>query len=196
MKEKEIKEYVDKGYIRISVMFEIVGKPQKHVEETIKAYITNIKTTEEILIIKEEFEPAEDVGDELFSAIAEIDMLVENVEKLTWLAINFTPASIEVIEPAQLIVEQKEITHWMNDLLSKLHEIGMVQKAAGSQIETLIRNFNSMTRNAILLVLNEGAEIKTISHKIGMSEEHTKKFLDALIKEKKIKKEGNTFHLL
>lgn len=196
MKEKEIKEYLEKGYIRVSVIFEVVGKPQKHVEETIKAYITNIKTNQEIKVIKEEYEPAEDAGDDLFSTVAEVEMMLENMEKLTWLAINFSPASIEVIEPATLTIEQKEITHWMNDLLSRLHEMGMIQKAVRSQSETLIRNFNSMTRNAILLVLREGAEIDAISKKIGMNNEHTQKFLDALIKEKKIKKEGNSFYLV
>lgn len=196
MKEKEIKEYLEKGYIRVSVIFEVVGKPQKHVEETIKAYITNIKTNEEINVIKEEYEPAESAGEDLFSAVAEVEMLVENMDKLTWLAINFSPASIEVIEPATLTIEQKEITHWMNDLLARLHEMGMFQKAIRSQSETLIRNFNSMTRNAILLVLREGADISSISHKIGMSDEHTQKFLDALLKEKKIKKEGTSFYLV
>ncbi|MBN1175932.1 hypothetical protein JXA48_04780 [Candidatus Woesearchaeota archaeon] len=196
MNEKEIKEYVEKGYIRVSVIFEIVGKPQKHVEETIKAYVANIKTNEEIKVIKEEYEPAEDAGEDLFSTIAEVEMLLENMDKLTWLAINFTPASIEVIEPATITVEQREITHWMNDLLARLHEMGMIQKAVRSQTETLIRNFNSMTRNAILLVLREGAEIGTVSQKIGMSDEHTQKFLDALLKEKKIKKEGNSFYLV
>jgi hypothetical protein len=196
MKEKEIKEYLEKSYIRISVIFEIVGKPKKHVEETIKAYIANIKTNEEIKIIKEEYEPAEDAGDDLFSTVAEVEMLVLNMDKLTWLAINFSPASIEIIEPAVLTIEQKEMTNYLNDLLARLHEIGMIQKAIKSQSETLIRNFNSMTRNAILLVLREGAEIKIISQKIGMSDEHTQKFLDALLKEKKIKKEGNSFYLV
>lgn len=195
MKEKEIKEYVEKGYIHISVIFEVAGKPQKHVEETIKAYVANIKTDEDIKVIQEEYEPAESIGDDLFTSIAEVDMLVKNMEKVTWLAINFSPASIEIIEPSTIVIEQKEMTNWLNDLLSKLHEIGMVQKAARSQTETLIRNFNSMTRNAILLVLREGADMNTISQKIGMNDEHTQKFIDALLKEKKIKKEGNSFYL-
>lgn len=196
MKEKEIKEHIEKGYLRVSVMFEVVGKPQKHVEDTIKSYITNIKTNEDIEIIKEEYEPAEDAGEELFSAIAEVDMLIRDMSKLVWLAINFSPASIEIIEPTQLVVEQKTMTDWMNDLLSRLHEIGLMQKASRSQSETLIRNFNSMTRNAILLVLKEGSEIHAISQKIGMNDEHTEKFLEALIKEKKIKKEGNLYYLV
>lgn len=194
MKEKEIKEYLEKGYIRVSVMFEVLGKPQKYVDDTIKAYIANIKTNKDIEVLSEEFEPAETAGEDLFSAIAEVEMLVENMDKLVWIAINYSPASMEILEPATLTIEQKEISNFMNDLLARLHEIGMIQKSSNSQSQTLIRNFNSMTRNAILLVLREGAEIKTISQKIGMDDEHTQKFLDALIKEKKIKKEGNSFY--
>lgn len=196
MNTKEIKEKIDSGYLRINIIFEVVGKPKEHVEKTIKVYIENIKKEEDLHILKEEYEPAEDAGEELFSTIAELEMLVSSFEKLTWLCINFSPASVEILEPAKLTIEQKEITHWLNDLLSKLHEIGMVQKTVRSQVDGLIRNFNAMTRNAILLVLKEPATMETISKKIGMPADHAEKFIDALIKEKRIKKDKNTYQLL
>lgn len=196
MNSKEIKKKIEEGYLRVNVIFEVIGKPKAHVEQTLQAYVANIKTNEGVNILNEEFEPAQDAGEGLFSSIAETEMLVSSFEKLTWLCINFSPASIEIIEPATRTLEQKEINHWLNDMLAKLHEIGMIQKGTRSQTEGLIRNFNAMTRNAILLVLREPSTIETICKKIGMTSEHAEKFLEALIKEKKIKKEKNTYHII
>lgn len=180
----------------VRVIFEVIGRPKEHVEKSIKAYIENIKTDDQITILKEDFEPAEEVEEGIFSSICEAELEIANIEKLTWLCMNFSPASIEVISPSTLIFEDKDITHWLNDLLSKLHEIGVQQKSLSGQNEGLIRNFNAMTRNAIILGLQEPRDKATISQKIGLSEEFTDKFLEALIKENKVKKEKNKYILI
>ncbi len=132
----------------------------------------------------------------MFSAVAETELLVKNLEKITWLAMNFSPASIEIIEPIKFTISQKDITNWINDLLSKLHEIGMIRKSDQGQMEGLIRNFNAMTRNAIILSLSEPRTVEQIGKKIGMNSEHAEKFLEALIKEKKIRKEKTKYYLI
>ncbi len=196
MNSKEIKEYLGKKYLHIRVMFEVVGRPKEHVQKTMSAYIENLKKDTELIFVSEEFDDAEEMEEGVFGAIAEIELLLQNTEKLTWLCVNFTPASLEILEPAQITIEQKEMTNWYNDLLSRLHEIGVGQKTLTSQHQGLIRNFNAMTRNAILLVLKESSELEQISKRIGMASEHTEKFLEALIEEKKVKKDKNKYHLI
>ena len=195
MKDKEIKKFIEKGYLRVNVIFEIAGKPKEHVENSLKAYIENIKQDEEIKILNEDYEPAEEMDEGVFGAVAELEMLFENIEKLNWLCINFSPASIEIIEPDKLTVTQKEIGDWLNDLLSRLHEIGMVQKNLKGQHDILVKNFNAMTRNAIILSLKETNELQSIAKKIGMPEEHAEQFIEALIKEGKVKKEKTKYYL-
>lgn len=195
MKNKEIKAKIDEGYLRAIVIFELVGKPKSHIEETLKAYVEKVASQDEIDVLKEEFENASELEEGVFSAVAEIEILLPTLEKLTWLCLNFTPASVEIMAPEKKTLEQQEITHWLNDLLARLHEIGMIQKNLHGQHHVLVKNFNAMTRNAILLALANNKEIEAVSKKIGMSPEHTKKFLDALIKEGKVKEEKGTYHL-
>lgn len=180
----------------VRTIFEVIGRPKEHVEQTIKAYIENIKTDEQIDVKKEEYEDVEEVEEGTFSAIAEVELDIATIEKLTWICMNFSPASIEVINPPNISLEDKDITHWLNDLLSKLHEIGVQQKSLVSQNEGLVRNFNAMTRNAIILALKEPRDTKTISQRIGLTDEFTEKFLEALIKEKKVKKDKNKYVLI
>lgn len=191
MKQKEIAEKIEKGYLKIRVIFEIIGKPKEHIENTMKAYLESIKAENDLYTLESEVECAEQLEDDMFGVVGELELLIPSIDKISWLAINFSPASIELIEPEKLVLEQKEITHWVNDYLAKLHEIGIIQKSMQSQQEGLVRNFNAMTRNAILLSMNEPRDAEYISKKIGMSIEHTEKFLEALIKEKKIIKEKN-----
>ena len=74
----------------VRTIFEVIGRPKEHVESTIKAYIENIKTDEEIKVNKEEYEAVEEVEDDMFSAICEVELDVANIEKLTWLCMNFS----------------------------------------------------------------------------------------------------------
>jgi hypothetical protein len=191
MKEKEIAEKIAQGHLKIRVIFEIIGKPKEHIENTMKAYLESIKAENDLYTLETEIENAEQLEDDMFGVVGELELLIPSIDKISWLAINFSPASIEVIQPEKLLLEQKEITHWVNDYLAKLHEIGIIQKSMQSQQEGLIRNFNAMTRNAILLCMNEPRDAEYISKKIGMTIEHAEKFLEALIKEKKIIKEKN-----
>lgn len=195
MKKKEIQEKIEEGYLRVIVIFELVGKPKQHIEQTIKAYVENVKSQEDIMCIREEFEEANEMEDGVFSTLAEIELLIPSLEKLTWLCINFTPASIELMEPQTITWEQQQITHWMNDLLSRLHEIGMVQKNLHGQHQILVKNFNAMTRNAILLSLQTTNDLEGVAKKIGMDQKHTKKFLEALEQEKKVREEKGKYYL-
>lgn len=195
MKSKEIKQHIEAGFLHTDVIFEIIGQPKEHVKNTMKAYIENIKQEPGIIIDEEEYEPVDEVEKGIFSTVAEVKMLIESFEKLTWLCINFSPASIEILAPDNKEISQKELTHWLNDFLSKMHEIGVVQKTVQSQNQGLIRNFNAMTRNAIILALGEPKTLEEISKKIGMGKEHAEKFLEALIKENKVNKEKNKYFL-
>lgn len=195
MKDKEIKKFITDGYLRTNIIFEIAGKPKKHIEDTLKTYIENIKQDDKIKFITEEYEEAEELEEGIFTTVAEVEMLFPNIEKLNWLCVNFSPASVEILEPDNVTVSQKEIGDWLNDLLSRLHEIGMVQKNLKGQYDIMVKNFNAMTRNAIILSLKETNEIESIAKKIGMPKEHTEKFLDALIKEEKVRKEKNKYFL-
>ena len=196
MKSKEIKNHIEEGYIRATVIFEVVGKPKEHVEQSIKAYLENIKSDENIKVIEEDYEPTDTLDDGLFSSVVETDMLLKGLEKLTWLCINFSPASIEITEPTSFTFGQKELGHWLNDLLAKLHEIGMANKTIRNQKQGIVKNFNAMTRNAILLALKEPLDLKNISKRIGMDEKHTQEFVNALLKENRVREEKNKYYLV
>ena len=43
MEKNVMKQKLEAGYIRVHMIFELVGKPKEHVEKALKEYITAIK---------------------------------------------------------------------------------------------------------------------------------------------------------
>ncbi|MFH1072486.1 MAG: winged helix-turn-helix transcriptional regulator [Nanoarchaeota archaeon] len=192
MHKEEIKEKVSQGYIRANVMFEVLGNPREHIEKAIRLYLADIKKEGSIIILKEEYaQPIEKDG--LWSTFCESEMLIRGLEKLSWLCINFTPASIEILEPELLTYRNKDITLWINDLLSRLHEIGIVTKAVNSKNQLLERNISMITRNCIMALLEKETSPGELGKQIGLSQGTVLAFLDALEREGQISRKGEKY---
>jgi len=170
-------------------MFEVVGSPKDHVQKTLKDYLKEIKKDPHILMISEEHaEPRQ--KDKLWSTFCEAEMLILGLEKLSWLCINYTPASIEVLQPSTLTYRDKDITSWSNDLLSKLHEIGIITKSLNQKNKVLEHNLSTIVRNCILAILESEQSVGDLCKAIGIPKENAQQFLNALEHEGRIKKKG------
>ena len=188
MKKKEIKAEVEKGKIHCRVMLQVAGSPKEHVENSLKGYVATIDSDEEFTIIESDVSPAEKEGD-YFSSFADIEMLAKDAGSLTALCFNYMPSSIELIDPKQVTYKKKELDTWFNDLLAKLHEISMLSKEVGAQNKTMIRNMNTLIKNAILMGVREGKQANEVAEALGMKEKDIEPFIKNLIKEGKIKAE-------
>jgi len=196
MKESQVREHLSKGWIRAIVTFEVVGKPAKHVEEALTAYLDNIKNDHRIIFMREEREEPLEHDDGMFSSFCEAEMLVKNLETITWLCINFSPASVEIIAPDEVAIKARDITNWMNDLLSKIHEIGTNYRSHKSANEHLSVAMNQLIQNAILLSLKTGTKTEiNLEHDTGIMEEQLDPFLKHLAEKGKIVKNGQAYAL-
>ena len=189
MKSKEIKEYVEKGYLHVNVLFEVVGNPREHVEKALNLVLGTIKKEKGIVFVSDDTGSAEDAGEGLWGIYSEVELLLKDLNKLSWLAFNFIPASIELKSPAKLTVKDKDVTDFMGDMLSQLHQVNMKQVEIKSERDGLIRNINALIRNSVLLscdVAGKPLKADEIGLKVGMKGKDVKPFLDAMIKEGKI----------
>jgi len=196
MKDSEIKAKLQKGWIRTIITFEVVGRPAEHVTDALAKYMANIKRDERIIIIQEETESPIEHEDGMFSTFCEADMLVQNLEVFTWLCINFSPASIEILEPTKLEIDGREITNWLNDLLAKVHEVGMNHRAAIAVKDHLTIAMNQLIKNALLLSLRQGPRTeKQLETDTGIQHEQLKPFLDHLVEKKQVVFERGAYRI-
>lgn len=196
LSEKEVKERLAEGWLRALITFELVGKPREHIEQTLRAYLMNIKQDSRIGPISEEYADAIATEDGLFSTFCEFEAVVKDLEVLTWLAINFMPASIEILEPERVNLEVRHITNWLNDLLAKLHEVSNVVREERAVNKHLTEGMNALIKNAILLALKNGARTeKELEGDTGVLAQQLEPFLKHLVKKEQIIERDGTYAL-
>jgi hypothetical protein len=199
MAKKDPKALLKQGWIHVLVTFEIIGKPAAHVDKSLKMFLDDIKKHEDKVVwLEEHAEPAEQTteNDEFFGAFAEVDMLIKDLETITWLATDYTPASIEIIEPTSFDVKALVIQNWTNDLLSKLHTIGAGAKSQNSQLEYLKQNLQQLIHNTILLSLGRGAKnVEALAKDTSLTKEALVQHLAKLKEAKKVAEKKGVYSL-
>ncbi len=193
MDESKIYELMQKGYLRIRVVFEMLGKPKEHVQKTLKGYIENLKTDSVIYVLKEFYAEPKEQNDNLFSTFVEIEMLIPDMQKLTWLSLNFMPANIEILEPEEKKFTNREIGLWVNDVLSKLHEISLMSKSLVSKDKVMARTLGTLLKNMVLISLDKPKTKEEIFKSTGIREDEVKAVIDFLVKEGRIKEDEDKY---
>ena len=185
----------EKQHIRCKTIIEVLGKPKEHVEKTIHEYVEKIKKDSELIILKEDFADAKQ-QEELWSIFVELEMVAKGIPKLIGFCFDYMPSSIEVIKPDELNLNSKETADFLNDLQARLHSMDMILKQQKSENDFLKRNMHNVFKNIILVAL---AQVKLkkeqISKITGIVEKELEIFLNKLIEEKIIKKEGDLYSL-
>ena len=182
--------------MRAIVTFEVVGKPANHIVDALDKYIENIKKDHRIILLKEEREEPIEHEDGMFSTFCEAELLAKGLETFTWLCINFSPASIEILEPGNITIQSRNITNWLNDLLAQIHEIGMNYRKQKAGNEHLTIAMNTLIKNSVLLSLKQGVKSeREIEKETGIYAEQLVPFLEHLTKKGEIITTGNKYGL-
>lgn len=194
MNNKEIQQKVAEGYIHINVIYEIVGNPKEYVSKALDTVLDKIKQQKEIIVLSEEKGTTEDAGGGMWGTYCEAEMLVKNLTTLSWLSFNFMPASIEIKAPAKLVIKDKEMTDFMGDLISQLHEANKNIVQANSTNMTMLKNINALLRNLVLVSLKQGDKSAAeLGKEAGIQTKDLDPLLEAMVKEKTVEKKGNKY---
>lgn len=185
------RELMADGWIKAIIVFELAGKPKEHIEKTMKAYLANIKSDGRIKVKQEEYGDTEEHDDGIFSTFCEIEAVVVNLDTLNWLAVNFMPASIEVIEPDKPEINANHITGWFNDLLAKLHETSNVMREERSVNAHLTEALNALIKNSLIIAAKEDAKTESEFEKVlGIPKKQLEPFIKFLTEKGKLQKKG------
>ncbi len=203
MEEKEIRERLEKDYLHCRIILEVLGKPKGYVEESLKTYLEKIKKESQENFLKAEVIEAEKTkeevqkGEEYYATFAEMELLFKDILELSSFCFNYMPSSIEIIKPDSLVLRNVDLNNIFNDLQAKSHQVDSIAKALRSENEFLRRNMKNLLKNVVLITLNVGdRDLMALSRITGVKEKELQKFLEEMIKENAIKKEGETYMLV
>ena len=159
------------AHIRCRTIIEVLGKPKEHVEKAISEYIGHIKEDSGLVVLAENYSEAKDQG-KLWSKFVELDLVIKGTSKLITFCFEYMPSSLEVLKPEHIILTNPEISNFLNDLQARLH-------------------------NAVLICLKVSSlSMDQLSQITGVDKKELETFTENLLKENKIKKEGEIYSLV
>lgn len=191
----EEQTYIDQGYVHARILIEMVGKPKEHVEKTLKDYVSQIEKTDKIKVTKKNFAELKEI-EGLWSTFVELEGYFKGFSTLIGFCFDYMPSSVEVLAPEHMIFTNLASTQMLNDLQSKLHTMDMMLKKLNNENEFMRSNLDLLLKNYITVLLHaKRLTIEQLSDLMGLPKEGLVNYLENLIKQEKIKKEGNEYFL-
>ena len=174
--EGKVSEYVDEGYIHVKMIFEIVGKPKKHIEGTMEKYIEQISKENDV--VDYELHDTEKTKDGFFSSVSILEFLVKDLQKLFEICFKYMPSSIEILDPETLTFRNFELTSIVNTLQGNLHSIDFAVKKEKQNSVNISKNLNKLLVNFINYMTAENKGLDEISKATGVSQKDLKEIIE------------------
>jgi hypothetical protein len=178
-------------------VIEILGKPKEHIDKSLRGFIKQLKENEEYEVISEDYaELKKQEEQELWMGFAELEVKTAKIEQLTAFCFNYMPSLIEIIEPKELRISERDFSTFLNDLQSKLHTVDMVAKQVKMENDHLKKNMSALMRNYLLVLLaKESMTAEQISNLTGVKQDNLEDYLDHLIDEGKVDLKDGRYNL-
>lgn len=198
MKKDEILDIIEGGGVQFTAIIEIVGKPQSHVEQTMKGVIKSIENDDFFTLLSHEIQDAQRLEDteSLWSTIAEVEVITTVFSRVYDFCFQFMPASIEITEPEKRMLTSHEISTMITDHLGQLHKVDMDLKKINQQNLILQESLGKMAQNLVLISLTTGPKtLEELTQMTGVNQDQLPRVLDHLKTNNKLKKEGDVYSL-
>lgn len=143
MDEKTINQKLKEGWMRIMMIQEIAGFPEKHVIESMDVMNDKLVHMPSVEVLDRKVHETKEVTQGVWSMFAEIELLVEDFPTLLLVIMDFMPSSVEIIAPLDKITfEVGELTGAINDIIGKLHHLDATSKKYFAAAKVLERKLN------------------------------------------------------
>ncbi len=173
-------------------ILDILGAPKEHIEKALKDHVEKLKS-QGLKVQMEKYAPAEP-KDQLFTAFVEINALFKDPKELLDFCFDSMPSSVEILSPAQVVLDTNMLTDFMNDFQAKLHHTDFMLKGIQAQKELLDRNAVNIFYNFIKFACKTKPHtIDELSKLLGVKAKELTPFVENLASKGVIKKEGDSY---
>ncbi len=125
------------GKITAIMIVEVMGRPKKHLTETLEELSKNMGEEKGVKIVNKKINKPVEIKDQknLFTAFMEIEVEVDEPLRLVALIFKYMPAHIEIIEPENFILSNNEFGEVLNELTRRLHRYEELVKVLQFEME-------------------------------------------------------------
>ncbi len=132
------KELLDKGWIKVWVLFDVQSNDSDFTEKALKEHISKMKKESGIVVGKETTSDVEEVDappafraqgiDKMYSQVYEAIIFINNFETLINFTVTYAPTAIEVLSPEKLTIKLSELQSALvtiSDMMHKFAQSGL-----------------------------------------------------------------------
>lgn len=127
MNKQEADEKVKNRWMRIRMVFEVIGVRQDISENALKELMAKLERDKRISVYGKEFSdiikvenPAKNIK-EGYSQVCEVSLVSKSLENIIGIIIEYGPAAIEVVEPSKIEMTAGEATAVTNIVSQMIH---------------------------------------------------------------------------
>ena len=116
--------------IKLSIILEILGRPPENVTSAMNNLIEQLSKEKGVILKSKKVNDPVPVKDskDLYTTFSEIDLEVESIDILFFIAFKYMPSNFEITYPENLKVKNEELTQAINQLVQRLHSYDALAK--------------------------------------------------------------------
>jgi hypothetical protein len=125
--EEQVKSRVKNGWIRVGMMIEAMAISRETASSALKKHVEKMEKEKGVLVYKKECKGVEEVKKPLpniekgYCEIFDVEMIVENFDRLVYIVLNYGPSAIEILEPHNITMNLGEAQGILNSLAMLVH---------------------------------------------------------------------------
>ncbi len=112
-------------------IFEMLGRPPKHLESTLSQFVDKISKEEDLEVFNQKInkpKKVEKAEEEIYTSFAETEIEFKDISALFKLIFVYMPSHIEITEPEEISIKNFDFSSLMNELTRKLHKYDEIAK--------------------------------------------------------------------
>ncbi len=188
------KQRIDAGQVLVRTVIEVLGAPKDYVEEAIQLVVDKVRNMEKAELVSEQTFEAEEKG-KLFITFSELEIWFHDVDTLSGFLFDFTPSSVEILQPSVLSLKANFMNGFFNDFLLKMHDLGLKLKDTSAKVQLVQKNTDILVRNFLNAALEKPRSSEDIAKITGIPKDNVEALLANYEKAGIVTKEGAVFKL-
>ncbi|UZE93588.1 MAG: hypothetical protein IB618_02315 [Candidatus Pacearchaeota archaeon] len=144
MDKKEIRDRIAGGWLNVHLVFEVLGKPADYVENALEMLLEKLSKEKNLEFLGKKIHKAKPVEktEKVFTAFAEVEILINKLPRIIEIIFDYMPSSIEIVEPTNLAFKNEDMNALINDLAARLHQYDAILKKLKIERTVLIKRLS------------------------------------------------------
>jgi len=133
--------------IKVMIILDVVGKPPKHLVESLKRVIEEIDKEKGVSVISRDIKEPRPMKDHegFFTTFAEVELEVEEILSFVIVMYKYMPAHLEIVSPEIIAISKNSWSDILNELIRRMHGYDEVARMLQHENNLLRKKLEELT---------------------------------------------------